>query len=179
MLVRGPLDQLSMNDLARAADVSRGTLYRIFPGKSALMEGLIDAYSPYEAVRAIVTQHRADPPRVVLPLIARAVLGVAGERLGLMRAVFSEASSGSQEVIAGMRPAFGSTVGLLGEYMVEQMALGRLRSMHPLLAIQVFIGPIAFHLLTRATIEGVASLPIPPDQAVDILVETCIAGLEP
>jgi len=45
MLVRSSLGALSMDDLARAADVSRGTLYRIFPGKAALMEGLIEAYT--------------------------------------------------------------------------------------------------------------------------------------
>ena len=74
MLVRTSLAELSMDDLARAADVSRGTLYRIFPGKAALMDGLIEEYSPFEAVRAIVPQHRDEPPE------RRAAPGRAGDR---------------------------------------------------------------------------------------------------
>src|SRR5688500_6187676 len=96
MLVRTSLAELSMDDLARAADVSRGTLYRIFQGKAALMDGLIEEYSPLEALRAIVAAHHDDEPGVVLPLCASAIVGVAGERLGLMRAMFLEITAGSE-----------------------------------------------------------------------------------
>lgn len=51
MLIRSSLAELAMDDLARAADVSRGTLYRIFPGKAALLQGLIETYSPFDQVR--------------------------------------------------------------------------------------------------------------------------------
>src|SRR4051812_8645645 len=44
MLLVTSLGELSMDELAKAADVSRGTLYRIIPGKGALLRGLIEAY---------------------------------------------------------------------------------------------------------------------------------------
>lgn len=179
MLVRTSLADLAMDDLARAADVSRGTLYRIFPGKAALMDGLIDTYSPLEAVRSIVAAHRDDPPGVVLPLVARAIVGVAGERLGLMRAVFLEVTSGSEAAMSGMRPAFGATIGLLADYMTHQMVLGRVRRMHPILALQSFIGPIFFHLLSRPVLEQLTELPMSPQDAVDDLVTVVIDGLAP
>jgi AcrR family transcriptional regulator len=179
MLLRTSLADLSMDELARAADVSRGTLYRIFPGKSALLEGLIEAYSPFEAIRAIVAEHPDDPPDVVLPLVARAVVGIAGERLGLLRAVFHEVTAGSDMAVSGLRPVFATTLGALSEYVVGQMAAGRIRRMHPLLAMQTFVGPIFFHLMTRPTVEGLVPLPMSPAAAVDDLVQVSLAGLRP
>ncbi len=179
MLVRRSLAHLSMDELARAAGVSRGTLYRIFRGKAALLEGLIERYSPFEAVRSIVAAHRDDPPETVLPLVARAVVGVAGERLGLLRAVFLEVTSGSETAFSGMRPVFSATLDVLGDYMARQMAAGRVRQMHPVVALQAVIGPIFFHLLTRPTLERVAPLPMPPEQAVEQLVAVALAGLRP
>lgn len=179
MLIRSSLSELAMDELARAADVSRGTLYRIFPGKAALLQGLIEQYSPFETVRAIVSEHREQPPNVVLPLVARAVAGVAGERLGLLRAVFLEVTSGSETAISGMRPVFNATLTVLAQYMAEQMAGGRVKPMHSVIALQSFIGPIFFHLLTRPAIERMAELPMSSQEAVEQLASVTIAGLSP
>ncbi|HTK46189.1 MAG TPA: TetR/AcrR family transcriptional regulator [Patescibacteria group bacterium] len=174
MLVGTSLAELSMDDLAKAAEVSRGTLYRLIPGKGALLRELIETYSPFEAIRGIVAEHREDPPEIVLPLIGRAIVGVAGERLGLMRAIFHEVTAGGPAV-AQMAPLFEQTLGLLATYITGQMAIGRIRRMHPILALQAFVGPIFFHLMTRPMIERIVPLPMDHQAAVDELV---IAGLE-
>jgi AcrR family transcriptional regulator len=177
MLVRQSLEQLSMEELAVAAGVSRGTLYRLVPGKAALLRRLIEVYSPFEAVREIVVTHREDPPEVVFPLIGHAIVGVAGERQGLMRAIFHEVTGGSGPVMEGMNPLFESTLGVLAEYIVGQMAAGRIRPMHPILALQALIGPVFFHLMTRPAIERVVGLPVEPEAAVAQLVAASLAGL--
>jgi len=177
MLIATSLADLSMDQLASAAGVSRGTLYRLFPGKAALMEGLIETYAPFEQVQAIIRDHRAEPPDQLLPRIAREVVGVAGERLGLVRAIVLEVSGGSDAAITGMRGAFNATIGMLGEYMVEHMAAGKVRRMHPILAVQAFIGPIFFHLLTRPALDRLVELDTPTDEAVDQLVAVVVDGL--
>ena len=175
MLVTTSLAELSMDDLAKAADVSRGSLYRIVPGKGALLVALIEAYSPFDAIRAIVREHQAEPPDVVFPMIGRAIVGVAGERLGLMRAIFHEVTSGGPAV-AEMGPLFEQTLGILTHYITEQMAAGRIRPMHPILALQAFVGPIFFHLMTRPVIERIVPL-MDPESAVDELVADAVRGL--
>jgi AcrR family transcriptional regulator len=178
MLLRTSLEELSMEDLAAAAGVSRGTLYRIVPGKTPLLAALIELYSPFEAVRSIIADHPDDPPEVVLPRIGRAIVGVSGERLGLMRAVFHEVTARTGPGLDGMGPLFARTLGLLALYMEQQMAAGRIRTIHPILALQAVVGPIFFHLMTRATLEPLIDLP-DPEAAVDALVATAIAGLRP
>jgi AcrR family transcriptional regulator len=148
------------------------------PGKGALLQALIEEYSPFEAIRAIVGERRDDPPEVVFPLIGRAVVGVAGERLGLMRAIFHEVTSGGPAV-EGMGPLFEQTLGLLAQYIAGQMAAGRIRPMHPILALQAFVGPIFFHLMTRPTIERIVPLPMDHEAAVDELVAAALRGLTP
>ena len=178
MLVRQSLDELSMEDLARAAGVSRGTLYRIVPGKAALLRRLIEVYSPFEAIRSIIGTQVDAPPAVVFPQIGRAIVGVAGERLGLMRAIFHEVTANG-ETLEGMGPLFAETLGLLANYIAGQMAAGRIRRMHPILALQAFVGPIFFHLMTRPMIERIVGLPVGPEEAVDELVAEALAGLTP
>jgi AcrR family transcriptional regulator len=178
MLLSTSLAALSMEDLAKAADVSRGTLYRIVPGKGALLQALIEEYSPFEAIRAIIAAHRDEPPEVVFPLIGRTIVGVAGERLGLMRAIFHEVTAGGP-AIAEMGPLFEQTLGLLAQYITGQMAAGRIRPMHPILALQAFVGPIFFHLMTRPVVERVVPLPMDPESAVDALVAAGLEGLTP
>jgi AcrR family transcriptional regulator len=179
MLIATSLAELSMDDLARAARVSRGTLYRLFPGKAALLQGLIETYSPFEEVQRIIEQNRAQPPSSLLPKIAQAVVGAAGERRGLLRAIFLELTAGSDAAISGIRGPLAATLSKLAEYMAEQMAAGNVRRMHPLLAVQAFVGPITFQLLTRPAIDQVADLGMDPQAAVDQLVAVANSGLEP
>jgi AcrR family transcriptional regulator len=178
MLVTTSLDELSMEELAAAAGVSRGTLYRLVPGKTPLLVALIEVYSPFDAIRRIIEDHPQDPPGVVLPLIGRAVVGVAGERLGLMRAVFHEVTARSGPGMEGMGPLFAQTLGLLALYMDRQMAAGTIRPMHPILALQAVVGPIFFHLMTRSVLERAVDLP-DPEPAVDALVVSALEGLRP
>jgi AcrR family transcriptional regulator len=177
MLVRSSLADLSMDELARASDVSRGTLYRLYPGKPALLQGLIEAFSPFDAIRGILRDHPDDPPQVVFTLVGRAIVGVAGERLGLMRAIFVEATSGSVTVVAGMTGVYQATIGALAQYVARQIVAGRIRPMHPILALQVIIGPIFFHLMTRPVLEEVIGLPMDVTSAVDELVAGALEGV--
>lgn len=169
------LRSLSMDDLAERAQVSRATLYRLFPGKSALFTALVRAYSPLEPVLAVLEELRAEPPEVLMPAIARTVYQTVNaggtNRAGLLRAIFFEVSGLSPDAEEATRETLAKTVMTLATYLMEQMAAGRLRHMHPLLAMQSFIGPIAFHVLTRSAAEQVLRMQIDGDAAMTELAE--------
>jgi AcrR family transcriptional regulator len=177
------LGALSMDDLATRSGVSRATLYRLFPGKSVLFTSLIRAYSPLEPVSLLVNESKDEPPEVVMPEIARTVYrtvyGSGETRLGLLRAVFFEVSSLAPDAEDSAREAMRTILGSVGAYVMAQMTTGKLRPMSPLLALQAFIGPIFFHVLTRPLVERVLGIDVDGEQAVTELAESWLRSMRP
>ena len=177
------LTALSMDDLATRAGVSRATLYRLFPGKPALFTSLIRTYSPMEPVSRLAIELKNEPPEVVMPEIARTVYrtvyGSGETRLGLLRAVFFEVSSLAPDAEESAREAMQTIIGSVGAYVMAQMTSGRIRPMSPLLALQSFVGPIFFHVLTRPLVERVLGVDIDGEQAVTELAESWLRSMRP
>jgi AcrR family transcriptional regulator len=172
-----------MDDLATEAGVSRATLYRLFPGKAALFTSLIHEYSPLDPVSELLETRRNEPPEVLMPEIAitvyRVFYGARESRLGILRALFFEISSLAPETAEAAQDLIKSLVGALALYLMEQMQAGRLRHMHPLLALQSFVGPVFFHLLTRPVAERVLGFDIDGEHAVKLLVEGWLRAMAP
>ena len=177
------LSALSMDDLATKAEVSRATLYRLFPGKAALFTSLVHAYSPLEPVTALLNTHQEEPPDVLMPEIARTVYrtfyGSGESRVGVLRALFFEISSLSPDAAEGAQDAIRGLVGSLVFYLMGQVRDGRLRNMHPLLALQSFVGPILFHIITRPMAEQMLGLDIDGEHAVTLLAESWLRAMKP
>ena len=175
------LRALAMDDLADRAAVSRATLYRIFPGKGALLTGMLETYSPLEPVTRLLTTRQHEPPSVLMPELARtayrAVYANGENRSGLVRTLFFEVSSLAPETAQAAEAVIGRVAGLLVMYLDAQMAAGRLRRVHPLLALQSLIGPIMFHILTRPLAERVLGLDIDGQKAVTELAETWLRAM--
>lgn len=179
MLQRRPLAEISMDDLAAASGVSRATLYRLYAGKPQLLRALIERYAPFEDALAVLRERGDSPPQVVLPRLAHAVVRSAGPRLGVVRAILIETTSGAADNLPGVRPVLQRALGALATYLASEMDAGRIRRMHPILALQVVLGPVAFHLLTRPVAAQVIGLDVDAEAAVDQLTRAALEGLLP
>ncbi len=177
------LTALSMDDLAVEAEVSRATLYRLFPGKAALFTNLLHEYSPLDPVTELLNTRRGEEPHVVMPEIARTVYRTfyaAGEsRVGILRALFFEISSLAPDTVEAAQEVLRTMVGSFVMYLLEHMQAGRLRQMNPVLALQSFVGPIFFHLMTRPLAERVLGFDIDGEQAVTLLAENWLRAMAP
>jgi AcrR family transcriptional regulator len=186
---RHGLAELSMDELAAQAGVSRATLYRLFPGKMALFAELVRRFSPFEPIAAVLQIMGNRPPAEVIPAVAHAMATAMEGRIGLLLQLLLEVSRGSpdrpdsdpgtsQDVVQGMR-----TLPLVAHYLAEQMAAGRLRRMDPILAVQALTGPIVMHLLSRsqaASRPGAGrAVPLQLEQVVDELANLWLRAMTP
>jgi AcrR family transcriptional regulator len=186
---RHGLAELSMDELAAGAGVSRATLYRLFPGKAALFAELVGRFSPFEPIAAVLQTMGNRPPAEVIPAVAHAMAAAMEGRIGLLLQLLLEFSRGSpdrpdgdpgtsQGGVQGMR-----TLPLVAHYLAEQMAAGRLRPMDPVLAVQALTGPIVMHLLSRSPAESRpgAGRAVPPqlEEVVDELANLWLRAMTP
>lgn len=170
------LAELSMDELADAAGVSRATLYRVFPGKPALFRALIETYSPWEAIADVVASYGHESPRKVMPRIARALAGSLDGRTGaLLRLVF-EMIKGEPDAIEGIRRSLSRGLPDVMQYLAEQMKAGRLRRMHPVLAMQLLAGPLFVHIATKPLAKMVG-FHASTDAVVNEVVEAWLRAL--
>ena len=177
LIGRDGLAALSMDEVALRAGVSRASVYRLFPGKPALFEAVIIAFAPFRQIIEHLERVADEPPEVVLPAVYRMAAGAATARIGIIRSVFFEVTSGSPEAIQGAGRPIQAMIATLSGYLERQMDAGRLRRMHPTLAAQFLIGPLLFHFFTRPVAERLTGFELPLDEAVDQMVAAALRGL--
>lgn len=176
---RQGLAELSMDELAATAGVSRATLYRLFPGKSALFGELIRAFSPWEPVADVIDATPEGHPEDVMPLVAHAIANAMQGRVGVLLRMVFELLQGDPDTAEGMRESMARGLPDLLGYLTNQMQAGRLRQMQPVLAIQLLAGPIVVHLLTRPLAEALIGFETPESELLDEIVHAWLRAMAP
>jgi AcrR family transcriptional regulator len=137
-------DGASMNDIARVAGVSKGTLYVYFPSKEALFEALVRHDKRQQAERMCVWKaDEADPNdvRASLTRVGRSLLEIMArpEHIAQIRTVMAVAPKFPQigRAFYEAGPLYG--VGRLEAYVARQTNEGRLTAGDPRRAATDFL----------------------------------------
>ncbi len=179
MLRTQTLKELSMDSLASEADVSRANLYRLFPGKSALFKAILLAYSPFEPVMAVFARVGDRPPEEVIPEIVLAAYRTVAGHTGILRTLLLEVTSMTPEFAQAFAETGLRAFGTFAQYLAAQMAAGRLRRMHPMIAVQSLVGGVMFHMLA-APVMSQATIDVPAGEDIVLqFAHVWLRGMRP
>jgi AcrR family transcriptional regulator len=179
MLRTQTLTEVSMDALASEAGVSRANLYRLFPGKSALFKAILLAYSPFEPVMALFARTANQPPEEVIPQVVRTAYRTVAGHTGIVRTLLLEVTSMTPEFAQAFAETGLRAFGTFAQYLANQMAAGRLRRMHPMLAVQSLVGGVMFHMLA-APVMSQATVDVPAGEDVVLqLAQLWLRGMRP
>lgn len=174
------LADLSMDDLATTAGVSRATLYRLFPGKAALFGELVQTFSPWEPVADVLDAMGDASPDETVPAVAQAIAGTFQDRIGVLLRIVLELREGEPDTTEAMRRTMARGLPDLVRYLEGQMQAGRLRTMHPVLALQLLAGPIMAHHLTKPLADQpTLSAPVSDAEFLDQTVRAWLRAMAP
>ena len=179
MLGTQSLEELSMDSLASEAGVSRANLYRLFPGKSALFKAILLAYSPFAPVMAVLARAGDHSPEEVIPEIVLTAYRTVAGHAGVVRTLLLEITSMTPESTQVFADTGLRAFGTFAQYLTGQMAAGRLRRMHPMLAVQSLVGGVMFHLLA-APVMSQSAVDVPGgEEAVLQFANLWLRGMRP
>jgi AcrR family transcriptional regulator len=179
LIARDGLARMSMDDLAEAAGVSRASVYRLYPGKSAVFAALLATSSPFEEIAATLHRLHDRPPEEVLPEVLRTAARIAEPRVAILRAIMLEVSSGTPEALEAARWVVQPMFGEVSAYFADQMQAGTIRPMHPILAAQALMGPLVLYLISRTFAAPLAGLDVETADAVEAFSRIALHGLLP
>jgi len=179
LLATTGLAGLATDRLAERAKVSRATLYRLFPGRPALVSALMRAYSPIDPVVDLIERKGDRPPEEVMPEVAVLIFRVFERNRGFLRALALEVTSLEPDTRQAVQDNIGRLLAALGGYILAQMAAGRLRRLHPVVAIQAFGGPLIFHVLLNPVLQDVFGVTLDSEAAARQFGQIWVAGMAP
>lgn len=175
-------DGASMGDIAKAAGVSKGTLYVYFDSKEALFKALIDVDRRDAAERLFDLDENEPDVRGVLTGLGISFVGmmIQPDHVALLRMVIGAAEKfpalGRAFFEAG--PCYG--VKRVAAYLAHQCEAGRLVIDDPQLAASQFMGLVQ-GVLTKGPMFGVNEQPTPTEirRTVDSAVSVFFAAYGP
>jgi AcrR family transcriptional regulator len=163
-----------MDSVARAAGVSTKTLYRLFPNKTALFEGMVT--ERIEALVSLVKLRACDggdvEPALAEALLACGELMLDGEVIALQRVVAGESDKFPDIAETFFTKAITPTQGALANWLRVQIKRGTIAVGDADIAAGMLLGMLALQPL-RAAMFG--HRPAPGRKEIEQRAKTCAA----
>lgn len=180
-IARG-FDAARIEDIAKAAGLSKGAIYVYFPSKEALLRALVEReISPIVAqVTALAeTDIAGDPVEFLRIALMTVAMRLRDARLFAIPRLVIAISGRFPEITRHYRSAVVEPARALIERMIARgIAQKQIRPVDPKAATRAIVGPMMFEALWTHVLEGESALD-KPDELVNSLIDLLINGLAP
>lgn len=179
MLKGQTLAELSMDELAAASHISRANLYRLYPGKAALFREMLVVYSPFEPAMELFGRMGDRPPEEFIPQLVLTAYRTVAAQPGIARTILLQVTTLTPETQQPFADTGLRVIAMLAAYLQSQMQAGRLRTMHPLLALQSLVGSVMMHVLSAPVLGSSGAFVPAGEEAVVQLAQLWLRGMRP
>ncbi len=174
------LHKATLDDVAREAGISKGTIYLYFPSKAALFSAMIKA-----RVNAVMPE--VETPRDGGPSEIRSRLVTLGRRLyrffrspaylAMYRTVVSEAIDFPEAAALLYREGILPANRRLAEIFRRGISTGEFRSVDPLVTARAFAAMFQVFAISQELLGGKRIYPLSEDKVVRTLTDVFFKGL--
>ncbi|MBI4573645.1 MAG: TetR/AcrR family transcriptional regulator [candidate division NC10 bacterium] len=174
------LHQATLDDVARAAGITKGTIYLYFPSKAALFSAMLKArvndllppMEPANGGRSPSTHRR------LLTLAQRLYRFFQSPAyLAMYRTMVGEASQFPGAAALLYREGILPANRRLAEVIQHGIAAGEFRKVDPLIASRAFVGMFQVFVVSQELLGGRRIFPIPDQKVIRTITDVFFRGL--
>lgn len=175
------LHQATLDDVARAAGISKGTIYLYFPSKATLFTAMLKS-RVNDIMPAVRTPEHGRPgptTRQRLSSLGRHLYQFFQSRawLAMYRSVISEASQFPQAAALLYREGILPANRRLAEVIRRGIAAGEFRKVDPMIAARAFVGMFQIFAISQGLLGGQRIFPMKDTQIVETATAIFFEGL--
>jgi AcrR family transcriptional regulator len=175
--LRDGFDATSVEAIARAAGLAKGTVYLYFPSKEALLDDAVRRYSLVPAFEALSRELAGTPPEQAIPRIARELWRRLREQAPLVRLMLRELPQRPDTARAFLEKVVLPANRLFAGYLDAGVAAGALRPLDTFVAARALVGMLMIFLLTQELYGGRALAPLADESITDTVADVFLRGV--
>jgi len=169
-----------MDDIARQAGVSKGTVYLYFPSKEALIEGIIKrAVAPIaEGALPQLAAFEGDP-RLPITMLLKTLAGLLSDpdKLAIPRLFLREGMNIPAIAEIYRRDVLDLAIPALTGLVERGIASGHLRAIDPELTVRSIVGPVVAHVALSEVFDIRPKGGLELDRLIDNHLEILFGGI--
>lgn len=167
-------------DIAREAGITPGLIYHYFENKEALLNAIVEHYSPLNALRSLPSDVVELPPEAFLRAVLPQILQVVESEtfIQLIRIFLPEVLY-NPDIAPVSTHIFQQVTAFLNRYFTRRMALGDLRLADATLVSHSVIGNVVGFVFRRQILRDPLVTHYTHAQIVDTIVDITFQGLLP
>ncbi|MDD5389740.1 MAG: TetR/AcrR family transcriptional regulator [Gallionellaceae bacterium] len=169
-----------LEEVAKRAGVSKGTVYLYFSGKEELLKALVQSaiVPQLENVEALAREHSGASRELLIKMVDAMWRGIALSPLsGIPKLMLSEAGNFPELARFFLEAVIQRHWALMRQVMEEGMANGEFRRLPADLAVRIFVAPMMMAVFWKHSFMPLEETPLDMERYFAVALDMSLAGI--